>query len=152
MDYDFTISGLDELEIAMRQLDDALARHIQGRGLLEMARVVVKDARARVPVVSGALQRSIRARRVGERFRGRKIPGGAANVFAGGPTARHAHFIELGTVRAPPNPFIAPALAGTKDAQRTALARGTARELERQVRRIATGTQSRTITRLITSG
>ena len=151
MDYQFTITGLDELEAAMRGLDDALARHIQGAGLIAMARVVVKEAKARVPVETGALQRSIRARKAGERFRGRKIPGGAANVFAGGPGARHAHLIELGTVKAPAYPFLSSALLATKSQQQDALVSGTSRELERQVRRLATGTQSRAITRLVTA-
>ena len=156
MDYQFNAAELeqqiDELEKAFRQLDDSLARHIQGRGLQEMAKVVARKAKALVPVKTGALQNSIRVRRTGERFRGRKIPGGSAAVFAGGTGARHANLIELGTVRAPAYPFLAPALLSDRGAQRAALVRGTARELDKQVRRIATGTQTRGVTRIIQGG
>ena len=152
MDYDFDINGIDELEAALRQLDDGLERHIVGRGLLEMAKVVSKRAKEIVPRRTGALAASIRPRRAGDRFRGRKIPGAAANVFSGGPGARHAALIELGTVNAPAQPYIAPALTSTRSEQQAALVKGSSRELVRQVRRIAAGTQSRSITRLISGG
>ena len=140
---------IKQLEIAFRQLDDALVRHIQGRGLLGMAKVVAKKARSLVRIKSGALRKSIRPRRTSDRLRGRKIPGGSAAVFAGGPGARHAHLIELGTVHADAFPFLSVALLADQEQQRQALVVGTARELEKQVRLIATGTQSRTVNRLI---
>ena len=152
MEYDFRIEGIDEMEIAFRSLDDALERYIIGRGLFAMAKVVVKEVKQNVPVLSGALLSSARARRTGERFRGKKIPGGSAAVFVGGPKARHAALIELGTVKMAPNPFLAKSLIMSKSAQYSALVNATARELERQVRRIASGTQTRAVTRLITGG
>ena len=139
-----------QLEKAFQQLDDSLVRHIQGRGLLEMAKVVAKKARSLVRVKSGALRQSIRSRRTSDRLRGRKIPGGSAAVFAGGPNARHAHLIELGTAHASAFPFISVALLADQEHQRQALVIGTARELEKQVRLIAAGAQSRTVNRLIT--
>ena len=149
MEFDFQVEGLDELERGLRQLDDALVRHIQGRGLLGMARVVVRHAKSTVRVDQGLVRASIRARRTGERFRGRRIPGAAANAYAGGRTAPHAHFLELGTVKQPAYPFMAPAIVSTKSEQQAALVRETGRELTRQVTRIAAGTQSQTVTRLI---
>ena len=152
MDYDFAIEGLPQLERALRSLDSALERYIIGRGLFEMAKVMAKQARANAPFISGALRNSIRARRTGERFRGRKIPGGSAAVFAGGPGARHAALIELGSVRNAANPFLARAIISSKSLQYNALISATSKELERQVRRLATGTQTRSVTRLITGG
>ena len=150
MDYDFKVEGIENLEIAMRSLDGALERYIIGRGLYAMAKVTVKEVQANVPIVTGALLSSVRARRTGERFRGRKIPGGSAAVFVGGPKARHAALVELGTVHTAPNAFLARSLIASKNAQNSALISATTKELERQVKRLATKTQTRAVTRLIT--
>ena len=152
MDYDFKVEGIDSLEIAMRSLDGALERYIIGRGLFAMAKVALKEVKLNVPVLSGALLSSARARRTAGRFRGKKIPGGSAALFVGGPKARHAALIELGTVHSAPNPFLARSLISSKSAQHSALISATTKELELQVRKLATKTQTRAVTRLITGG
>ena len=152
MDYDFKIEGIESLAVAMRSLDSALERYIIGRGLFAMAKVLVKEVKLNAPVVSGALRASARARRTGERFRGKKIPGGSAAVFVGGPKARHAALVELGTLHKAANPYLARSLIASKNAQHRALVSATIKEFERQVRRLAAGTQTRTVTRLITGG
>ena len=152
MDYQFKIEGLEQLQAALTSLDDGLERFIIGRGLHAMARVVVKAAKQTAPERTGAYRKSIRARRTSETFRGRKINGGSAAVFVGGPSAPHANFVELGTVKQVANPVLARALVSTKSPQYSALVNATSRELERQVRRLAMGTQTRAITRIITGG
>ena len=152
MEYDIQIKGSRELELALRGFDDAFGRHIIGRGLFEMAKIAGKTAKANAPVLTGAYRRSIRARRTSARFQGKKVPGGSAALFAGGIAAPHAHLIEFGTVRQSANPVLSNAIIASKNAQYAGLVRASSRELDRQVKRLAAGMQTRTITRLVTGG
>lgn len=64
--------------------------------IVKAAADVVKDARNRVPVKSGALRNSISA----------SIKGNKATI---GPTAFYGRFVEFGTAKMEPQPFLLPA-------------------------------------------
>ena len=113
MEIDFNFEGFPETLRAIDALPGLLAERVQGDGLLAAARVTRDEARKLVPVRTGALQRTIRARRVSQRIdtgRGTKrVPGAAAQVLAGqsGRTTRgrsrtavrHAVVVEYGLIR-----------------------------------------------------
>ena len=88
----FSERQFNELARAFRTLPTLMAERVYGEGLLEAARVVRDGARGLVPVRTGALRQSIRARRQRahiETFHGwRSVPGGAAQTYAVG---RDAH-------------------------------------------------------------
>lgn len=65
----------------------------------DTARTVVSQARARAPVDTGTLRNSITS----------QVSGLSALVEAGAP---YASFVEYGTVRRPPHPFMVPAAQG----------------------------------------
>ena len=141
--------GIEQLERAIRQLPEGLVVRVYGDATNAMARVVAKTAQSEVPVRTGALRNSIRVRRIGERYRGRRIPGAAANVFVGGPGAFHAHLVELGTRRAAANPFLRRSISQKQAVQHREFARAAARSLERLTRQLATGTVPASVIRLI---
>ena len=133
MEIDFTVEGFRETLRAIDALPGLLAERVQGDGLIAAARVARDEARKLVPVKTGALQRTIRARRVSQRVdtaRGKKrIPGAAAQVLAGqsGRTTRgrtrtsviYAAIVEYGLIRnrATAQPYLEPALIGTRTRQ-----------------------------------
>ncbi len=92
--------GLAEIRQGLRALPVLLAERVQGDGFRAAAGAVATRAKTVVPVKSGALRRSIKARRISERVltdRGvRRVPGAGARVTSGGPGARHAVFVEYG--------------------------------------------------------
>ncbi len=118
MEMDIDIEGVDELNRALRALPELLAVRVQGDGLIAAARVVRDEAKTLVPVKTGSLRDSIRASRRAQTvdtFRGRKrVPGGAAQVRAGGKGARHAWLVEFGTVKTAAHPYLEPALNGNR--------------------------------------
>ena len=133
MEIDFSFAGFAEIERAINALPGLLAQRVQGDGLLAAARVARDEARKLAPVRTGALQRTIRARRVSQLVqttRGRKrIPGAAAQVLAGqsGRTTRgrtrasviYAAIVEYGLIRnrATAQPYLEPALIGSRTRQ-----------------------------------
>jgi len=147
--YEIDVTGFEELELAMRRLPAAVTARVQGFGCRAMARVVADTARQLVPERTGALKASIRVRRVADRTAvGIRVAGAAAHVIAGGEGARHAHFVELGTSRAMPRPFMARALRSRRAEQHRAFARACERAFARTVRQLATGTAPAVVQRL----
>ena len=145
MEMEVQIKGMDELP-------GLVAERVQGDGLSAMARVVRDEAKQTVPVKTGKLRDSIRARRRAAKVdtgRGvKRVPGAAAQTLAGGPGARHAHLIELGTVKAAARPYLEPALLATQDKQLSAAAAAMARSFVRIGKQLAAGTPTRIVRRL----
>lgn len=133
MEIDFKFMGLSETLRAIDALPGLLAERVQGDGLIAAARVARDEARKLVPVRTGALQRTIRARRVSQLVhtaRGRhRVSGAAAQVLAGqsGRTTRgrsrtaviYAAIVEYGLIRnrATARPYLQPALIGSRTRQ-----------------------------------
>ena len=97
-----------------------LAR-IQGSGLRAAARVASQSAKQLVPVRTGQLRRSIRVGQLTAKIDGKNVPGAGARLNAGGPSAKHAHLIELGTVKAAARPFLEPASKHNQQGQMSKL-------------------------------
>jgi HK97 gp10 family phage protein len=91
----FQIQGLADLERKISELPQKLARNVMRGALRAGANTLRAEARAKVPVDSGALRQSIR---VSARLRGTKA---TARVTAGGRARKgdafYAHMVEFGT-------------------------------------------------------
>ena len=148
---DVVIDGVDELEAAIAQLPESLVRYVYGDACRAGALVIAAAAKTEVPVLTGALLRSIRVRRVRERWRGRSYAGAAAQIFVGGDGARHAHLVELGTRHSAANPFLRRAISKRVNEQHQRFALAAAQSFERVVRAVASPTArgSRAIIRRI---
>ena len=117
MEMQVDFSGLEEAIKNIEALPGLLGTQVYGDGMLAAAKVAAAESKALVPVSTGALRDSIRARKrsaVVHTSKGRrKTSGAAAQVVAGGSGARHAFLVEYGTVRAPAHPYLEPALHGS---------------------------------------
>lgn len=115
-------SGFERTIRNLERLPGLMADRVIGTGLAAAARVVRNEARVLVPVVTGALQRSIRTfrrARTVDTIRGRvRVPGAAARTYAGGRGARHAFLVEHGgAINRTPKPYLLPALVSTQSQQ-----------------------------------
>ena len=143
--------GFEELERVLLSLPGALAEFVQGDGLFAAAGVVRDEARALVPVDTGALKSSLRRARRSARVptgRGvRTIPNAAAVVRAGRSGVRHAVFVEYGTVNTHARPFLMPALLGTRARQLRAAASAIEAGFFKLGRSLAAGRATARVTR-----
>ncbi len=106
-----SITGLNEIEAALISAGPKLARNALRRGLVAAGKVMVDAVKSRVPVDSGDLKRSIKARvsvspkkgsgsvKIGPAYggKGSKDPG------------VYGRFQEFGTIHDPAQPFMRPA-------------------------------------------
>ena len=100
VDAELDTRNWDRLISAFDALPPGIAAQVVGQGLAGAARVVARQAKRNVPVRTGALRRSIRAKReaANYRFAGVKIPGARASVRAGDEVAWYAHIVERGAI------------------------------------------------------
>lgn len=99
-----TFSGGPALEAALRELGGKIAGRLGSNATRAGARVIVNQAKARVPVDTGALKRSIRT------FTDPAGRGGSTRTAYAGSRARHAHLVEFGTRFMPARSFLRSAL------------------------------------------
>lgn len=90
---DIEIKGALELDRALKNLPDKIARNLLRAALRAGGKVILERARAGVPVESGALRDSLRV--------STSLRGGVAraSVKAGSKKAYYAHMVEFGTQR-----------------------------------------------------
>ena len=152
MEMDIEVEGMEELLKAMESLPGLVGQHVQGDGLAAAARIVADQAKIRVPVKTGALRDSIRARKQAARIstvRGpKKVPAGAAAVYAGGRGARQAVMIEYGTPTAAAHPYLEPALLSTGSQQLSAAGQAMQRAYLRLAKQFVSGKTTKTVRRL----
>lgn len=110
-------NAIKSLTDLLEVIPDELLPTINAVAAGAAASVVQKYARAVVRRDRGVLRRSIRTG-VYRVFSGEP----AVTITAGGPGARHAHLIELGTVKQPAYPFLVPAIEATLSQQFDVLA------------------------------
>ena len=117
-----TVSGLDGLFDDLMRLESKDAAKIIKKGLRQAATVVRNRAKKLVPVDTGLLRKSIKVYQTkGQRkhFYSYSVTGGGmtkkgkASAYMG--EAYYGGFIELGTKRMKPHPFLAPAFDTTKN-------------------------------------
>jgi HK97 gp10 family phage protein len=102
----FKLTGARALEKALKELEPRASKRAGDNALRAGARVIVKDAKARVPVLTGELRDNIAARME------RKKSGGERSINIGvlRPVSRRFHLTEFGTAFTPAQPFLRPAL------------------------------------------
>ena len=103
------IQGLRELDAALAELPNRVAKRVAGNAVRAGARVIAADARQRVPVDTGELKRSITVRA------GKRKRRGVLTALVGflRPTSRYAHLVEFGTSHSSGKPLMRPALDGS---------------------------------------
>ena len=101
------VHGLKDIEKVLRQLPLKARQRVVMNGLRAGARLIAKDAKARVPVRTGALRDSITVATVRKSKRSAR-----RQVLIGfkKPVSRRAHLTEFGTKFQPAEPFMRPAL------------------------------------------
>ena len=156
MQVDFV--GIEETIKAIEALPGLVGTQVYGDGMLAAAKVVRDQAKGRVPVKTGALQKSIRARKRSSRVAVsggyRKTAGSAAQVVAGGAKANHAFIVEFGRAPGkgypgePPKPYLEPALHATKNEQLNAAGEAMKRSFAKIAVKITSGKASKRTLRL----
>jgi HK97 gp10 family phage protein len=95
------LRGAKELEAALRELPKRIGKAAIRRALKKVAQPIAEDAKARVAVSSGRLQRRIQvATTLSKRQRRSRARGADPNrvdVYIGAAPARHAHLVEFGS-------------------------------------------------------
>ena len=121
----FILKGDKELKRKLKQLGTVLVAHVLEEAALAAAEPIKKQAEANAPRKTGTLAKDIHVE-VGEKSIGKvevKIGPGKKGFYG--------KFVELGTVKSPPHPFLRPAVKQKKkeafqefsDVIRTALAK-----------------------------
>ena len=153
---EYELHGAEDFVKAIEKMPEALARHVQGGGALEVAKIIRKAARNLVPVDTGALKRSIRVRQVSQKIQVKllggptRIPRSASQALAGNQKgAFHGHLVEFGTIRSRAQPFLEPAVRSNHNQFLRAYAEGSQKRFAAAMRSIRAGTESRQIQRLL---
>jgi HK97 gp10 family phage protein len=112
------VEGLDEVEIALRELPDATSRNVLKRVAKKVLQPIADRAAMLAPVDKGRLRHSINvsdklSRRQRSQFQ-RTDPNDVV-MFVGAGAVPQAHMQEFGTVDQEPQPFMRPAWDGGKD-------------------------------------
>lgn len=128
------ITGVDEVAMRLKLLPKAIQRKVVRGALLAGAEVLAQAVRDRAPVDTGELKAAVKTRAVKS-----SVPGVIVvetrigeGDFKGGQF--YAAFVEYGTSRMPPDPFMATAYAHAAPAARsvamTMLLAGSIREVD----------------------
>lgn len=94
------VRGAKELEALLKRLPPKVAKRVVNNGLRAGARVIRDEAKARVPKLTGQLEKGIVVATVK----------GEVKVGFKPPVSRRAHFTEYGTETQPAQPFMRPAI------------------------------------------
>jgi len=114
MKMEIEILGLRELEDKLSGLDVKLTNAL-AEALDEIAEKIRDDAKSFVPVDTGALRKSIRVEKKGKlEVRVAAGGGGVINPRTGR-EVDYAGYVEFGTSRASPQPYMQPALEKNRD-------------------------------------
>ena len=115
------LTGLDELDRAVKKLPQRLQRRVLNTALRASGRVIQKRAKSLAPVKSGVLRRSIVVRTG-------KARKGSATVFVTTTKGKgekndawYAHLVEFGTKLVRARPFLRPAFDETQKEQLDAI-------------------------------
>lgn len=148
------ITGAKELASAIASLPREFQSTAEFQALGSGAKVIAKNAAARVPVGEGDLKKSIgtnvkgkpgfRTARIGPRAGSEKTIG----VIARGPNKgkarkkrpnNYSHLVEFGTAHSPARPFISPAVEQSAGDVMEVMAKGYTKALDRIAKKIRKG-------------
>lgn len=155
------VEGLRELDANLAQLTKATARNVMKRSLMGAGEIMVAHAKRLVPVETGRLKDAIiaggkveaagaaeysqvlssggsKADAVKAMRNARRQAGGSyVEIHCGvSRMAFYAHFVEFGTHRTAPRPFIRPAFDAEKNAMVDAIKRDLAANIQKAVSRM----------------
>lgn len=106
------VSGFEELERALKRVDDAVSGQALAGAVTKGAEIVVEAAKSRAPRKTGKLAESI-----GYKIGKVSASGVRARIgVAARGGVRYAFHVEVGTKKRAPRPFLRPALRRSKDA------------------------------------
>jgi len=108
------IIGLTELEDKLSNLEEKLGKALT-EALEEIAEKIRDDAKGFVPVDTGALRKSIRVEEKGSLEVSIIAGGGGVINPRTGREVDYAGYVEFGTSRASPQPYMQPALEKNRD-------------------------------------
>ena len=108
------IIGLKELEDKLSNLDVKLSKALD-EALNEIAEKIRDDAKSFVPVDTGALRKSIRIEKKGKLQVSIVAGGGGVINPRTGREVDYAGYVEFGTSRMNPQPYMQPALEKNRD-------------------------------------
>jgi len=108
------IVGLKELEDKLSNLDKKLSKALD-EALNEIAEKIRDDAKSFVPVDTGALRKSIRIEKKGKLQVSIVAGGGGVINPRTGREVDYAGYVEFGTSRMNPQPYMQPALEKNRD-------------------------------------
>lgn len=134
------VEGLDEVQVALRELPDATSRNILRRVAKKVLQPIADRAAQLAPVDKGRLVRSIMvgdklSRRQKSQFK--KDDPNDVVMFVGAGAVPQAHMQEFGTVDLDPQPFMRPAWDGGKDAMLEEIKRDLWAEIDKAAKRRA---------------
>ena len=136
------LRGFQELDRKMERAAKALPESKQREILADAGEIVADEMRVLVPVDEGDLRGSIRVSvdevRRGAFGLGRFTSRDQFEVLigpsrGGSPDGFHAHFVELGTVNMPAQPFIRPAFDNTQGQVRQRIASGVTSAISKEL-------------------
>lgn len=110
------MTGLRELGAALKELDSRVQKRIARSATAAGARVIANEAKARVPVDKGTVKKNIRTANLKPTQPG--LQETAVGVRVKGKTADsafHWRFLEFGTAKMSPKPFLRPAFEAKKE-------------------------------------
>lgn len=143
------ISGFKELRARAARLDSRLQKRVYGKAVRAGGKIVVDAAKARVPVRTGTVRRSLVHRASSKPSKGLfgvkiTVKGGAhasdrpatrrSGSYKPDAVERYYRFTELGTKYHPAKPYLKPALEGSAGRVLDAIKRELAAGLEREAR------------------
>ena len=94
------------------------------------ARLIAKEAKARVPVRTGALRKSIGVQTSRRRF-------GLVKIGPRWPQGAHGHLVEFGTAHSAPQPWLRPAFDAMKGAALAKIGESLGNAVERAAMKLA---------------
>ena len=119
-----SVTGLKELQKALAELPQGIARNVL-RGAVNAGATVIKaEAKVRAPALSGILKRSLYQKQIREKsnlllqtfFVGVRQGRSSKKTKKGVLDAFYARFVEFGTSKMPAHPFMRPAFEAKKEA------------------------------------
>ena len=143
------LTGFAELDAALGELRQPVAKAVMRRALVQAAEPTVEAAKAMAPRDDGDLDDSITAshrlspRQAGLHRKAVRDDRASAEAFVGAGPVPQAHLQEFGTFKDAPQPFMRPAWEGTKmevlrrlaDTLRDEIAKSVARARRKAARR-----------------
>lgn len=104
MKLEFEMQGIAEIQKVLEDLTPRHARNIMKNTVYGVAAELRNEIRAGAPVDDGKLKRSVSAKNL------RSPPNRPASIVYFKPQGFHWRFVEHGTVKMPPIPFVTPAV------------------------------------------